>query len=125
MDVAGAVRRQDHHRGTRRSERAELGNGHREVREDLQQVGLEFVIGPVDLVDQQDGHGAVVARVRDRPQQRTTHQERLGVERVLELNRSVGAGPGHLRRAKVQQLAGVVPFVHRLGGVNTVVALQA
>ena len=48
---------------------AELGDGHRGVREQLEQERLEVVVRTVDLVDQEDGRAR--ARVLERPQERT------------------------------------------------------
>src|SRR5437763_6379212 len=53
VHVPGAVRGHDDDGRDGGVEGAELGDGHRVVREDLQQEGLELVVGPVDLVDQQ------------------------------------------------------------------------
>ena len=61
----------------------------------------------------------------DRPQQGPLDEEALLVEVGLE---GVGAAAGGLARrlggAQVEQLAGVVPVVHGLGGVDALVALQ-
>ena len=38
-----------------RLDRADLGDGDLEVRQDLQQERLELVVGPVDLINEQDG----------------------------------------------------------------------
>ena len=61
----------------------------------------------------------------DRPQQRPLDEEPLLVELGLE---GVGGPAGGLAAglggAQVEQLAGVVPVVHGLGGVDALVALQ-
>ena len=59
VDLARPVRGQDHPRRPVRLDRADLRNRHLEVRQDLQQVRLELLVGPVDLVDQQDRRPAV------------------------------------------------------------------
>ena len=123
VHVARAVRRDHHDRRFLGAERAELGDGDREVGEDLEQERLELVVGAVDLVDEQDrrrGHAERLRLVRDRPQQGTLHEEALGVELVLD-----DLLPLRFDRAEVQQLARVVPLVDGLGGVDALVALQA
>ena len=104
-------------------ERAQLGHRHRVVGEDLEQERLELVVGAVDLVDQQHRRRHRAERaglVGDRPQQRPLHEEPLGVELVLD-----HLAATRLDRAEVQQLAGVVPLVDGLAGVDALVALQA
>ena len=57
------------------AEHAELGHRDLVVGQDLEQEGLELVVGPVDLVDQQDRRRTVA--VVDRPQQRPLDEEPL------------------------------------------------
>ena len=59
-----------------------LRDSHRRLSEELEQKGLELVVGPVDLVDEQDrGLGAVEAH---RTQYRTLLEELVGEQvRVL------------------------------------------
>ena len=54
VDLARAVRGDDDDRRLRRLDRADLRNRHLEVRQHLQQIGLERLVGAVELVDQQD-----------------------------------------------------------------------
>ena len=125
VHVAGAVRRDHDERRHVGAERAELGHRDRVVGQHLEQERLELVVGAVDLVDQEDRRRPLA--VVDRLQQRPAHEEALGVELVFErVGRRVGADlAGGLGRAQVQQLAGVVPLVHGLRGVEALVALQA
>ena len=59
-------------------------------------------------------------------QQRPAHEEALGVQLALEvLGAAVGGHAGGLGGAEVQQLAGVVPLVDGLVGVEALVALEA
>ncbi len=53
-EVARAVRGKDHERAGRRGDGAELGDGDLEIGEDFEQIGLEFLIRPVYLVDQKN-----------------------------------------------------------------------
>ena len=55
MHLPRAVRGQDDHGAGLRSDGAELRNGDLEVGEQFQQEGLEWLIGAVEFVDQQDG----------------------------------------------------------------------
>ena len=55
VDLARAVRGDDDDRRLRRLDRAELRDRHLEVGQHLQQIGLERLVGAVELVDQQDG----------------------------------------------------------------------
>ena len=64
------------------AEHAELGDRDLPVRQHLEQVGLELVVGAVDLVDEQHRRRAL-ARL-DRPQQRPLDEEALLVELGLE-----------------------------------------
>ena len=116
-------RRDDHHRGPVGRERADLGDGHGIVGQDLEQEGLELVVGPVDLVDEQNRQRPVV--VRDRLEEGTANEEALVVQLVLQPGRGVGRGePGRLGRAQMEELAGVVPLVHGLGHIDALVALE-
>ena len=117
VQVARAVGGQDDHRRVRRADRAELGDRHRRLGEQLEQERLEVVVGAVDLVDQQ--HRRPRAGVLERAQQRPADQV-VGAEQVV-LGEPLVVG---LREPDAQQLAGIVPLVQRLGGVDAVVALQ-
>ena len=61
-------------------DRAELGDGHRGLRQQLEQERLEVVVGAVDLVDQQ--HRGARAGVLERAQQRAADQV-VGAEQVV------------------------------------------
>ena len=60
MHVAGAVRGQHHEGRLLGSKRPELGDRHRVVGQDLEKERLEFVVGAVDLVDDQHRRGETV-----------------------------------------------------------------
>jgi hypothetical protein len=55
VHVARAVGGQDDQRRRCCAHGAQLGNRHLELREQLEQVALELLVGTIDLVDQQDG----------------------------------------------------------------------
>ena len=95
----------------------ELGDGHRGLRQQFEQERLEVVVGPVDLVDQE--HRRARPGVLERAQQRPPDQV-VGPEQVV-LAQRLAAGVGH---PDAQQLAGIVPFVQRLGRVDALVTLQ-
>ena len=118
VQIARAVGGQDDDRRVRGADRAELGDRHRRLAEQLEQERLEVVVGAVDLVDQQ--HRRARAGVLERAQQRPPDQV-VGAEQVL-LAELVA---GRLGEPDGQQLARVVPLVERLGGVDALVALEA
>ena len=106
-DLAAAIGRQDHVRDVLGADRAELGNRHLEVGQDLEQERLEALVGPIDLVDQQDGR---TAAPRDGAQERTLEQvlaaedERLDVRgacarRAPRAGRAASGGDSSTRRA--------------------------
>ena len=100
-----------------RLDRAQLGDRHLVVGEDLQQQGLGLDLDAVDLVDQQhDRLGGP-----DRLQQRAGEQELVGEDVVVDLAPRVRVPVG----LDAQQLLLVVPLVQRLGLVEALVALQA
>ena len=76
VQVAAAVRRQHHHRRHRGGERAEFGHRHRRLTEEFEQQRLEFVVGAVDLIDEQHRRGRPA--VADAAQDRPLGQELLG-----------------------------------------------
>ena len=61
-------------------DRADLGDRHARLGEQLEQERLEVVVGAVDLVDEQDGRPR--ARVLERAQQRPADQV-VGAEQVV------------------------------------------
>ena len=61
MDLAGPIRGDDDGRRLVGLDGADLGNGDLEIRKQLEQEGLEFVVGAIDLVDQQHGRRRPVA----------------------------------------------------------------
>ena len=113
VQLARAVRGEDHRRLATGANRAELGDRDLEVGEHLEQERLELLVGPVDLVDQQ--HDRLVGV--DRLEQRPADQE-LGPEELVLRHGAL------LRGADVQQLARVVPLVDGVRDVEALVALQ-
>ena len=77
--LARVVRGEDHQRDIGGLDRAELGHRHLEVREHLEQEGLELRLGLVDLVHQQ--HHRIVRL--DGLEQRPRRQEAVGEEGVV------------------------------------------
>jgi len=53
MNFPGAVRGDDDDRRLRRFHGAEFGDGHLEIAEDFQQIGLESFVGTVEFIDQE------------------------------------------------------------------------
>jgi len=100
-----------------------LRDGHGVVRERLEQERLELVVGAVDLVDQQNRrHGRIVVDGRE---QRSTDEIAVREELIFELvGIGIGRRTGGFGRSQMEQLAGVVPLVERLGRVDALVALE-
>ena len=115
VHVAGAVRGDDHDRRRRRRENVpQLGNRDLVVGEHLEQERLELVVGPVDLVDQQDRRRPLA--VVDGPQQRAAHEEALGVQLVLQrVGGGAGGGAGRPRRRAGAGAGGSSPTRRRPG----------
>ena len=120
MQLAGAVGGEHDDRRRGRGDGAELGDRHLPGRQHLEQERLELVVGPVDLVDEQHRRGARAARAA--PAGRAGTARRTGPSRPRATSRAApstaSSGP------QVQDLAGEVPVVERLGGVDALVALQ-
>src|SRR6266700_917963 len=106
VQVPGPVRGQHGDRGQGRPLGAELGNGDRRLGQQLEQEGLELVVGPVHLVDEQ--HGRAGTRVQQGGEQRPWQQILAG-EQVLVLD----VLAGRLGEPDGEQLARVVPLVQR------------
>src|SRR4051794_26552064 len=114
VQLACAVRGQDDQRAVLGADRlAELGDRHLEVRQELEQEGLELVVGAVDLVDEQHDGAVVLDRLEQRAAQQEPAREQLAL---------VDAALGGAQR---EELARVVPVVQRLVDVDALVALEA
>ena len=115
--LAGVVRRQEHERDLLGDDRAQLGDRHLVVGQDLEQQRLGLDLDPVDLVDQQ--HDGILGA--DRLEQRAGQEELVGEDVVVDLAPRVGVLVG----LDAQQLLLVVPLVQRFGLVEPLVALEA
>jgi hypothetical protein len=73
VDLAGAVGGDDDDGRLSRADRAKLGNGDLEIGQDLEQEGLEGLVGAVEFVDQQNRRAAVAGL--ERLQQRAADEE--------------------------------------------------
>ncbi len=104
----------------RRAYRAQLGDGHLEVGEHFEQEGLELLVGPVELVDQQHRRARGVRL--QRLQQRALDEEAIG-KNVAGNPLAVGCAFG-LRQPDGDHLRRVVPFVHGGSDVEALVTLQ-
>ena len=102
-----------------RLDRADLGDRDLEVGQDLEQVGLELLVGPVDLVDEQDRRDAV--RRLERLEQRPADEE-IGPEDVVG-GRVLGLATS-LQQPDLEHLARVVPLVDGRVDVQPLVALE-
>ena len=118
VQLARAVRGDDDERVAARLDRAQLRDRDLEVGEELEQEGLELVVGAVDLVDQEHHRRLLLERV----EQRALEQELAAEEPALG---RVGPLAARLGGANREQLALIVPVVERLVQVDPLVTLEA
>jgi hypothetical protein len=109
MDLPRAVRGEDDDGRRLGTDRAKLGYGDLEVRQKLQEEGLEGLVGAVHLVDQQDGRARRMRlqRLQERAADEVGVGEKLGPQ-VLAVRHARG-----LRGADCDHLGGEVPLVNR------------
>ena len=121
VQIAAAVGGEHRDRRPLGDERPQFGHRDRRLAQELQQQRLEFVVGTVDLVDQQ--HRGSRAAVSDALQDRAVDKIFLGVQVGLV----DPGGPRSLASASrmAEQLALVVPVVQRFGCGQALVALKA
>src|SRR5436309_731833 len=86
------------------------GRGPAGLGQELQEEGLEVVVGAVDVVDEE--HRRTRARVLEGAQERPPDEVVGAEEVVLAERRAAGVG-----QPDAEELAGVVPLVERLGDV--------
>src|SRR5690606_28758128 len=98
----------------------DLRDGDLEVREDLQQECLEFLVGAIDLVDQQ--YRRTLRVMLDRLQQGTLEQELVAEDVAADV---FAVDAACLLQADLEHLAQVVPLVQGGMRVQAFVALQA
>ncbi len=120
VDLARAVRGDDHDRRRGGADGAELRDRDLEVREQLEQERLELLVGAVELVDEEDRR-RLARRPVDRLEQRPAQQEVAGEDVVLVARRGFAA---RFEQADLEDLARVVPLVDRALEVEALVALQ-
>ncbi len=121
MYFARAVGRQNDQRRLAGTHGAELGNGDLEFRKQLEQVPFEFLIGPIDFVNQEDGR-ARTGRI-DRLEERALDEKSVAVQ--LTAGADAVDGVRRFENAQLDELASVVPFVNRVADVEAFVTLEA
>ncbi len=114
VELARAVGGDHHQRPAASGNGAELRDRHLEVGQELEQEGLELVVGAVHLVDQQHHRALVLERLEQRSPQQVLAREQLP-----------GAFAPAFGGADRQQLPRVVPVVERVVEVDALVALEA
>ena len=121
MDLARAIGGNDDDRRRRGLDRAQLGDSHLIFGQNLEQIRLEGLVGPVELVDQQYRRNAVVRlqRLQNRPADQEPLAENIGGQR-LAIDLALRFGQPDL-----DHLPRIIPLVYRRRGVETFVALQA
>src|SRR5436189_5635220 len=120
VQLARAVARDDHVWRSVGSNRPDLWDRNREVGQYLEEIGLELLVRPVDLVDHEDGR--LGPRVLERAQERPPDQKLLG-EDVLR-SRLLRLAP-RLEQPDLEHLAGIVPLVDGGVDVEPLVTLQS
>src|SRR5712672_878001 len=120
VDLAGAVGSEHDDRRLRRSNRADLGDSDLEIRQNLQKVSFERLVGAVQFVDQQHRRRTFLAF--ERLHQRPLDEETLG-ENVF--GDRVPGSPFRFGQPDLDHLARIVPLVDGGGYVEALVALQA
>ena len=111
VELAGAVGGDDDDRRHGGADRAELGNGHLKVGQQLEQKPLELLVGAIELVDEQH---------RRRPPVCSSACSSGRLIRNASLNSSAARAcaiddAGGLQQPDLEELARVVPLVHAPG----------
>src|SRR5262249_54822740 len=114
-ELARAVGGEHHARNRARLHGAEFRNADLEIRQELEQEGLELLIRAVDLVDQQDRRIEAAYGGEQRPFQQVLFGKNVLLDAV---------GVLALAHLDGEQLALIVPFVQRGVLVEALVALQ-
>ena len=117
MQFAGAVRGQDNDGARCCLYRSDFGNRNLEIREKFEQERFEFIVGAIDFIDEKH---ALIAGANSL--QEWTFDQKLWSKEII--NRFI-TDNRIAHRADLQHLAGVIPLVERLVGIDTLVALQA
>ena len=117
-----------------RAQRAELGDRHLLLGENLEEERFELRIGAIDLVDEKHDRLVAGERLQNGTRDEKAHaEERIARPRECqpvacfgECARAGGVcGDALAEKLRVEHLLGVVPLVKRFGLVEAFVALQA
>jgi hypothetical protein len=120
VDFARPVRGEDHPWRALGPDRADLRDGHLEVREDLEEIGLELLVCSIDLVDEEDRRDAGWIGLEGLEQRAA--DEELRPEDLAGIGaRGLAA---RLEQPDLEHLARVVPFVDRGVDVEALIALE-
>ncbi len=126
MHFPGPVRGDDDNRWVRGANRPDLRDGDLKVRQQFQQVALEFLVRAIDLVDEQNG--GLFGRCLDGLQQRPFDQECFGKEipgePAADLVAVGGLAQRRFEQPNFEDLARVVPLVDRMRDVEALITLQ-
>src|SRR5262249_50478197 len=119
VDVAGTVGREHDDGPVARRQGAELWDRDLEIAEKLEEEALEFLVGAIELVDEQHGR-SVVGRV-DGLQEGTLEEGGRPEAALRGDARSLAASAAGLQ---LEELARIVPLIGGLGDVEPLVALE-
>ncbi len=118
MDLAGPVRGDHDDRRLLRPHRLDLGDGHLEVRQQLEQIRLELLVGAVELVDEQHRSPASGGGLDGL-------EQRAGNEVVPRHDvADLGMPTCRLGEPDRHHLPGVVPLVEGVVDVEALITLQ-
>ena len=121
MYLPGTVGRDDHDGRMNGPEGAQLRDGYLKISQKFKQEAFKFLVGPVQLVDQQ--HRRPVPAFVYRLKQGALDQKPFA-EQIVGGRLPVHV-PGCFHQPDLQHLPGVVPFVDRMVYVQSFVALKA
>jgi hypothetical protein len=119
VDLARAVRGDDHDGRRFRADRAKLGNRDLELREHFEEISLEWLVGAVELVDEE--HGAMPSS-GDSASSSGRFSRKRGAKMSCASARDRRAG--RFREPDLDHLPRIVPFVRRRRDVEPFVALE-
>ena len=120
MDLTGAIRCQDDEWRRGRPQRSKLWNRDLELGQQFQKESLEFFVGAIDFINEQDGRPGA-PRI-DGLEQRPLNQERFAVEFAVRA-RAIERVRG-IENPQLQQLPRIIPLVKRMADVQPFIALK-
>src|SRR5260370_9319246 len=119
VNLGCAIRSNNHYRRFLGLNRTNFWNGYLEVRKELQQKSLKFLVAAIQLINKQD-RSLFIRRINSL-QERALYQE-IRAKNLLEF--LLPANASHFHQTNVQHLARIVPLIDRGAHIDPFVALQ-